>query len=162
VELLRILDACRGAGGGECALATLVETKGSAYCAPVRDCSFVAIARPGARSAAAASKRISSSELAVIDRNEATLAHFRPADDDLIVGLGSGCQGELAVLIEPFPESRRALFHAELFSALKSLDGDIGARQLIRHLDRDVVTISFEMSEDIDTADDVLRYSPRV
>ena len=36
-----------------------------------------------------------------------------------------------------------ALFHAELFPALKSLDGDVGARQLIRHLDRDVVTIPF-------------------
>jgi CTP:molybdopterin cytidylyltransferase MocA len=50
-----------------------------------------------------------------------------------------------------------ALFHAELFPALKSLDGDVGARHLIRHLDRDVVTIPFTLTDDIDTPSDVRR-----
>jgi CTP:molybdopterin cytidylyltransferase MocA len=50
-----------------------------------------------------------------------------------------------------------ALFHAELFPALKSLGGDVGARHLIRHLDRDVVTIPFALTDDIDTPSDVLR-----
>ncbi|MGH7486340.1 MAG: nucleotidyltransferase family protein, partial [bacterium] len=50
-----------------------------------------------------------------------------------------------------------ALFHVELFPALKSLGGDIGARQLIRSLDRDVVTIPFAQPDDIDTPADVAR-----
>jgi CTP:molybdopterin cytidylyltransferase MocA len=50
-----------------------------------------------------------------------------------------------------------ALFHAELFPALKSLGGDIGARQLIRSLDRDVVTIPFAQPNDIDTPADLAR-----
>jgi CTP:molybdopterin cytidylyltransferase MocA len=50
-----------------------------------------------------------------------------------------------------------ALIHAELFPALKSLSGDIGARQLIRHLDRDVVTIPFASPEDVDTPSDVVQ-----
>jgi molybdenum cofactor cytidylyltransferase len=52
-----------------------------------------------------------------------------------------------------------ALFHAELFPALKTLNGDIGARQLIRHLDRDIVTIPFTLTDDIDTPEDVVRYA---
>jgi len=51
-----------------------------------------------------------------------------------------------------------ALFHAELFPALKSLGGDVGARQLIRHLDRDVVTIPLALPDDLDTPGDVARY----
>ena len=51
-----------------------------------------------------------------------------------------------------------ALFHAELFPALKTLDGDVGARQLIRHLDRDIVTIPFAMPDDVDTPGDLVRY----
>jgi CTP:molybdopterin cytidylyltransferase MocA len=54
-----------------------------------------------------------------------------------------------------------ALFHAEMFGALKTLDGDVGARQLIRQLDRDVVTIPFSLPEDIDTATDVARWANR-
>jgi xanthine/CO dehydrogenase XdhC/CoxF family maturation factor/CTP:molybdopterin cytidylyltransferase MocA len=115
VELLRILDECRAAGGGDCALATLVATKGSAY------------RRPGARlivrrdrktwgaiSGGCIESDIIERALDVIARGQATLVHFRPADDDLIVGLGSGCQGELAVFIEPFPESRRVPMHDHL------------------------------------------------
>jgi CTP:molybdopterin cytidylyltransferase MocA len=51
-----------------------------------------------------------------------------------------------------------ALFHADLFPALKTLHGDVGARQLIRHLDREVVTIPLTLPDDVDTPEDVLRY----
>jgi xanthine dehydrogenase accessory factor len=104
VELLRILDACRAAGGGDCALATLVETKGSAY---RRAGARLLVRRDrktwGAISGGCIEADIVERALNVIHRGEATLAHFRPADDDLIIGLGSGCQGELAVFIEPLP-----------------------------------------------------------
>jgi len=105
VELLRILEECRAAGGGDCALATVVETKGSAY------------RRPGARllvrrdrktwgaiSGGCVEADIVERALDVIRRGEPALARFRPAEDDLIVGLGSGCQGEVFVFIEPLPK----------------------------------------------------------
>jgi xanthine/CO dehydrogenase XdhC/CoxF family maturation factor/CTP:molybdopterin cytidylyltransferase MocA len=118
LELLRILDECRAAGGGDCALATLVATKGSAY----RRAGARLIVRRdrktwGAISGGCIESDIIERALDVIVRGEATLVHFRPADDDLIVGLGSGCQGELAVFIEPFPESRRLPIHDHLSSA---------------------------------------------
>jgi xanthine/CO dehydrogenase XdhC/CoxF family maturation factor/CTP:molybdopterin cytidylyltransferase MocA len=105
VELLRILEECRAAGGGECALATVVETKGSAY----RRAGARLIVRSdrktwGAISGGCVETDIVERALDVIRRREPALAHFRPAADDLIVGLGSGCQGELAVFIEPLPE----------------------------------------------------------
>ena len=106
MELLRILDEYRDAGGGDCALATLVETKGSAY---RRAGARLLVRRDrktwGAISGGCIEADIVERALAVIGRGEPTLAHFRPAEDDLIVGLGSGCQGELAVFIEPLPES---------------------------------------------------------
>jgi len=119
VELLRILEECRAAGGGDCALATVVETKGSAY------------RRPGARllvrrdrktwgaiSGGCVETDIVERALDVIGRGEAALARFRPADDDLIVGLGSGCQGELTVFIEPLRESQRVLIEDRLSIAV--------------------------------------------
>jgi xanthine/CO dehydrogenase XdhC/CoxF family maturation factor/CTP:molybdopterin cytidylyltransferase MocA len=118
VELLRILEECRAAGGGDCALATLVEIKGSAY------------RRPGARllvrrdrkswgaiSGGCVEADIIERALAVIDRDQPALVAIRPAEDDLIVGLGSGCQGELLVFIEPLPESQRLLLHDRLSAA---------------------------------------------
>jgi xanthine/CO dehydrogenase XdhC/CoxF family maturation factor/CTP:molybdopterin cytidylyltransferase MocA len=106
VELLRILEERRDAGGGDCALATVVETKGSAY---RRAGARLIIRRDrktwGAISGGCVESDIIERALNVINRREATLVRFRPADDDLIVGLGSGCQGEVAVLIEPLPES---------------------------------------------------------
>jgi xanthine/CO dehydrogenase XdhC/CoxF family maturation factor/CTP:molybdopterin cytidylyltransferase MocA len=106
VELLRILEQRRDAGGGDCALATVVETKGSAY---RRAGARLIIRRDGktwgAISGGCIESDIIERALNVIHRHEATLVRFRPADDDLIVGLGSGCPGEVAVLIEPLPES---------------------------------------------------------
>jgi molybdenum cofactor cytidylyltransferase len=66
------------------------------------------------------------------------------------------------VVASRYPEGpgTPALFHSELFPALKSLAGDIGARQLIRHLDREVVTIPLTVPDDIDTPEDVERFVP--
>ena len=118
MELLRLLDECRAAGGGDCALATVVETKGSAY---RRAGARLLVRRDrktwGAISGGCVEADIVERALGVIGRGEAALAHFRPAEDDLIVGLGSGCQGELTVFIEPLPESQRILIHDHLASA---------------------------------------------
>jgi xanthine dehydrogenase accessory factor len=115
LELVRILEECRAAGGGECALATVVETKGSAY------------RRPGARLLVRRDRRtwgaisggcveadIIQRALTVIGRGEPALVWFRPADDDLVMGLGSGCQGEVAVFIEPLTEPRRIVLQNHL------------------------------------------------
>jgi xanthine dehydrogenase accessory factor len=118
VELLRILAECRAAGGGDCALATVVETKGSAY---RRAGARLLVRRDrktwGAISGGCVEADIVERALGVIGRREAALAHFRPAEDDLIVGLGSGCQGELTVFIEPLPESQRLSLHDHLSAA---------------------------------------------
>jgi xanthine dehydrogenase accessory factor len=118
MELLRILEECRAAGGGDCALATVVETKGSAY---RRAGARLLVRRDrktwGAISGGCLEADIIERALGVIARGEAKLAHFRPAEDDLIVGLGSGCQGELAVFIEPLPEAQRLVLHDHLSSA---------------------------------------------
>jgi xanthine/CO dehydrogenase XdhC/CoxF family maturation factor/CTP:molybdopterin cytidylyltransferase MocA len=118
VELLRILDECSAAGGGDCALATVVGTKGSAY---RRAGARLLVRRDrrtwGAISGGCVEADIVERALDVMRRGEATLARFQPAVDDLIVGLGSGCGGELAVFIEPLPESRRVLIHDQLAAA---------------------------------------------
>lgn len=115
MELLRILEECRAAGGGDCALATVVETKGSAY---RRAGARLLVRRDrktwGAISGGCIESDIVERALIVMGRGEATLVHFRPAEDDLIVGLGSGCQGELTIFIEPFAESQRTLIHDRL------------------------------------------------
>jgi xanthine/CO dehydrogenase XdhC/CoxF family maturation factor/CTP:molybdopterin cytidylyltransferase MocA len=112
VELLRILDECRVADGGDCALATVVETKGSAY---RRAGARLLVRRDrktwGAISGGCLEADIIERALKVMARNEPALVRFRPAEDDLIVGLGSGCQGELAVFIEPLPEAQRIALH---------------------------------------------------
>lgn len=124
MELLRILEECRAAdggdraaGGGDCALATLVETKGSAY---RRAGARLVVRRDrrtwGAISGGCVEADIIERAREVIGRGEATLVRFRPADDDLIMGLGSGCQGELTVFIEPFPEAQRDRLHVHLSS----------------------------------------------
>lgn len=115
MELLRILDECRDAGGGHCALATVVETKGSAY----RRAGARLLVRAdrktwGAISGGCVESDIIERALQVIARGEAVLVHFRPADDDQIFGLGSGCQGEVGVFIEPLTESRHLLLHDRL------------------------------------------------
>jgi xanthine dehydrogenase accessory factor len=118
VELLRILEECRAAGGGDCALATVVETKGSAY---RRAGARLLVRRDrktwGAISGGCVEADIIERALDVIGRSEATLAHFKPADDDLIFGLGSGCQGEVAVFIEPLTEAQRELIQEHLSAA---------------------------------------------
>lgn len=115
MEILRILEECRAAGGGDCALATVVETKGSAY---RRAGARLLIRRDrktwGAISGGCLEADIVERALHVIDRNETALVHFKPADDDLIMGLGSGCGGEIAVFIEPLVESRRIAMHEQL------------------------------------------------
>jgi xanthine/CO dehydrogenase XdhC/CoxF family maturation factor/CTP:molybdopterin cytidylyltransferase MocA len=118
VELLRILDECGAAGGGDCALATVVETIGSAY---RRAGARLLVRRDrkrwGAISGGCIEADIVERALEVMNRGEATLVHFRPAEDDLIVGLGSGCQGEIAVFIEPLPEASRVQIHEQLAAA---------------------------------------------
>lgn len=63
------------------------------------------------------------------------------------------------VIASRYPEGPGvpALFHKDHFDALQSLRGDIGARQLIRELDRDVVMIPFDSPDDIDTPADIAR-----
>lgn len=115
MELLRILEECRAAGGGDCALATVVETKGSTY---RRAGARLLIRRDrrtwGAVSGGCLEADLVERALDVIGRGETALVRFKPADDDLIFGLGSGCQGEVAVFIEPLPESRRVLIQEQL------------------------------------------------
>lgn len=117
-ELLRILEECGAAGGGDCALATLVETKGSAY----RRAGARLIVRRdrgkwGAISGGCIEADIVERAVQVIERNAPSVAYFRPAEDDLIFGLGSGCQGQLAVFIEPLGDAQRIDMHERLSSA---------------------------------------------
>lgn len=118
MELLLILEECRAAGGGDCALATVVETKGSSY---RRAGARLLIRRDrktwGAISGGCLEADIVERALDVIGRGEATIVRFKPADDDLIFGMGSGCQGEVTVFIEPLPESQRVLMHDHLSDA---------------------------------------------
>ena len=115
VELLRILEECRAAGGGDCALATVVETQGSTY----RRAGARLLIRHdrrtwGAISGGCLEADIIERALGAIARGESTLAYYKPGDDDLIVGLGSGCRGEVGVFIEPLSESRRLLMQDQL------------------------------------------------
>ena len=118
MELLRILDECRAAGGGDCALATLVETHGATYRRAGARLLVRADRRTwGAISGGCIESEIISRGLAVIARREPALLHLRPADDDLIFGFGSGCQGEAVVLVEPLPSARADALHERLSKA---------------------------------------------
>jgi len=113
-ELLGILDELRVAGGGDCALATIIETKGSTY----RRAGARLVVRSdrrmwGAISGGCLEADIVEHALQVIARGEPKLVRYRAADDDLVIGFGSGCNGEIAVLIEPLPIA----LHAQLAEA---------------------------------------------
>ncbi len=114
MELLRILEECNAAGGGDCALATVVETNGSTY---RRAGARLLVRRDrktwGAISGGCLEADIVERALDVIARGETSILRFKPADDDLIFGMGSGCQGEVVVFIEPLP----ALLHQRLSAA---------------------------------------------
>ena len=119
MELLRLIDDVRAAGEGECALATVVETSGSTY----RRAGARLIVRSDRRVFGAVSGGCLESDLVeraldVLRRGHASLVRYRPADDDPIFGFGSGCPGEVAVLIEPFPQARRAAIQARLMAAV--------------------------------------------
>jgi xanthine/CO dehydrogenase XdhC/CoxF family maturation factor/CTP:molybdopterin cytidylyltransferase MocA len=123
MELLRLIEEFRVAGGGECALATVVETIGPAY----RRAGARLLVRRDRRRWGAISGGCVESDLVlhaldVMNRHEAALVRYTTADDDPIFGLGSGCGGEFAVLVEPLTE-RRIL---ELYDQMMNRsDGDV-------------------------------------
>lgn len=114
MELLRILDECRAAGGGECALATVVETIGSSY----RRAGARLLIRGdrktwGAISGGCLEADLVERALTVMRGGKSTVVRYKPAEDDLIMGLGSGCGGEVVIFIEPLPAS----LHEQLANA---------------------------------------------
>lgn len=105
MDLLHILEEARAAGG-DCALATVVETNGSTY----RRAGARFVVRGdrrtwGAISGGCLEADIIERALRVIATGETALARYKPAADDLVIGLGSGCQGEVVVFIEPLSPS---------------------------------------------------------
>ncbi len=115
MELFRIVEECIAAGGGACALATVVETKGSTY----RRAGARLLIRHdrrtwGAISGGCVESDLVSRALDVIVHGSAALVYYRPSEDDLVFGLGSGCQGEVAVLIEPISDSGLHALHEHL------------------------------------------------
>src|SRR4029434_6507121 len=101
MELLRIIEACLAAGGGRCALATVVETIGPAY----RRAGARQIIRQdrktwGAITGGCVESDLILHALGVIERGEPLVVRYSPSDDDPVLGLGSGCGGEIVVLIE--------------------------------------------------------------
>ena len=140
MELLRILEECRAAGGGDCALATRGRDEGLRL--PSRRRAADRPPRPEDLGRHQRRLRRSGHRRARSRRHHArrpALAHFKPADDDLIVGLGSGCQGELTVFIEPLPESQRVLIHDRLSVAAKrrSAHHDLSRRRAVAAADMD-------------------------
>jgi xanthine/CO dehydrogenase XdhC/CoxF family maturation factor/CTP:molybdopterin cytidylyltransferase MocA len=106
MELLRIVDQCLVNGGGACALATVVETIGPAY----RRAGARQIIRAdrktwGAITGGCVESDLILHALGVIERGEPVVVRYSPSDDDPILGLGSGCGGEIVVLLEPLNES---------------------------------------------------------
>ena len=107
-ELSRILSALAGARGQPAALATLVRVEGSSY------------RRPGARllllSDATRAGSISGGclEEDVLERARRVLATGQPqlaqydttSENDLVWGVGLGCQGVVRIFIEPLPAER--------------------------------------------------------
>jgi xanthine/CO dehydrogenase XdhC/CoxF family maturation factor/GTP:adenosylcobinamide-phosphate guanylyltransferase len=106
MELLRILEQYRAAGGGACALATIVETKGSAY----RRAGARLLIRSdrrtwGAISGGCVESDLIARALKVIETRDPAIVRYAPKDDDLLFGLGSGCNGEVLVFVEPLPDA---------------------------------------------------------
>jgi xanthine dehydrogenase accessory factor len=123
MELLRIIEACLAAGGGDCALATVVETIGPAY----RRAGARQIIRHDRKTWGAITGGCVESDLIlhaldVIEGGEATLVRYSPSDDDPILGLGSGCGGEIVVLIEPLAQPTLEKLYKQLSSPMGSDD----------------------------------------
>src|SRR4029434_1789721 len=98
MELLRIIEACLAAGGGKCALASVVETIGPAY----RRAGARQLIRHDRKTWGAITGGCVESDLVlhalnVIERGEAMVARYSPSDDDSILGLGGGGVGEFIV-----------------------------------------------------------------
>lgn len=124
MEILRILEQYRAAGGGACALATVVETKGSAY----RRAGARLLVRSdrrtwGAISGGCVESDLIARALKVIESGEPAVIRYAPSDDDLVFGLGSGCNGEVLVFVESLPdELYEQLLSAE--SVITVYEGD--------------------------------------
>jgi xanthine/CO dehydrogenase XdhC/CoxF family maturation factor/CTP:molybdopterin cytidylyltransferase MocA len=115
MELLRLIDEYLATGGGPCALATVVDTVGPAY----RRAGARQIIGPDGRSWGAITGGCVESDLIlraidVIARNEPAIARYSPSDDDPVFGLGSGCGGEIVVLLESKSESAMRALRAQL------------------------------------------------
>jgi xanthine/CO dehydrogenase XdhC/CoxF family maturation factor/CTP:molybdopterin cytidylyltransferase MocA len=123
MELRRLLDQCLAAGGGDCALATVVETIGPAY----RRAGARQIIRNdrktwGAITGGCVESDLILHALAAIERGEPAVVRYSPSDDDPILGLGSGCGGEIVVLLEPLTEQKMKQLQARLSSPASSQD----------------------------------------
>src|SRR4029434_2681060 len=117
MELLRIIEACLAAGGGRCALASVVETIGPAY----RRAGARQLIRHdrktwGAVTGGCVESDLIEHALTVIKRGEAAVVRYSPSDDDPVLGLGSGCGGEIVVLLEPLSERKMKQLQARLSS----------------------------------------------
>jgi xanthine dehydrogenase accessory factor len=117
MELLHIVNECLKQGGGACALATVVETIGPAY----RRAGARQIIRQdrktwGAITGGCVESDLILHALGVIERGVPLVVRYSPSDDDPVLGLGSGCGGEVVVLIEPLDEPAMRRLREQLAS----------------------------------------------
>lgn len=123
MELLRLLEAHRKAGGGASALATVVETIGPAY----RRAGARQLIRHdrktwGAVTGGCVESDLIEHALDVIKCGEAKVVRYSPSDDDPVLGLGSGCGGEIVVLLELLSERMIEQFREQLSSPREGYD----------------------------------------
>src|SRR5687767_1088403 len=120
MDLFRVLDEHQPAGDGTWALATVVETRGSTY----RRAGARLLIRGdrktwGAISGGCIESDVISRAMKAIRAGEADLVRYTPAEDDLLFGFGSGCGGEIAVLIEPISPERLRDLRQQLATATR-------------------------------------------
>lgn len=110
-DLSALARACRRPGRRRAALVTLVAARGSSYRRPgARLLAFDDGATAGAVAGGCLEADLRAHAAQVLAGEPSRLVSYRPGAGDLVFGTGTGCDGELELLVEPAgPELLRAL-----------------------------------------------------
>ena len=114
-EVFAIAEALRASSDRRAALATIVEARGSTYRRPgARLLIFENRETIGSISGGCLEADLIELGLQAIESGESRIVSHQPTDEDVLIGTGLGCDGQLRIAIERVsPELRKALARIE-------------------------------------------------
>ena len=112
-EIFSIAQSLRDQPSRRAALSTVVEARGSTYRRPgARLLVFDDGETIGSISGGCLESDLIEHSKQVIESSEPRIVRHRPTDEDVLMGTGLGCDGELVIVIEPVRDELRNELHA--------------------------------------------------